>query len=1521
MQNVEKGRLLEVATKLYLQEQGFTAYLWQEWASQRGLPLQDTGIDLVAEKDGEVFAVQCKNWDRVVPWRELGTFVGSLSLKDLNFKGGFLVATSITKEVEKEIERLGKIIIFVSADDLNEYLDQAKALLEGKPLIKEKKQLRPYQEQAIQSVLEGFKFHDRGKLIMPPGTGKTLVALRIAESFGEGKLILFLCPSIALLDQSIKVWLKDSELPVHAYAVVSDRGVGRDDELNSRSLLSFPATTSAEELLSAFRLEEDKLNVIFATYQSLDVIKEAQRRGLPEFDLIICDEAHRTAGVSKREETNFKLVHSNENIKGKKRLYMTATPKVFDVGREDRERIEEENLVKIFDMNDEAIFGSTFYEYSFRRAIEEGYLSPYRIVVMTVDKKEVQEKLYQYLMSQDRLSVDDTTKLVGLGKLIRGEVHNEDGTPLNLSIKRGIVFVNRVRTSEQIAQSFPTVFREYFGTQSPADIQHIDGNMSVFEKRGRINWLREGGQRSHILTNAKVLTEGIDVPALDFVAFFDPKESVVDIIQALGRVVRKAQNKEFGLVFIPLVVSTDKGTIDEQIERTSYKTLWQVLNAVASLDSAFQSQIRVILIEDGNRTREIDPNREPMIVLDRGNTQTSLFEPIRKYLSAKIVRSFRLGSIFLRDWAQETAKTAKDLKDHVQIALEKDLSFRQKFEELRRALTTLLNESISDQDAINLIVQYILTKPIFDAVFEYKSPVDKILDSIFEYFKHFLQNNIRELDKFYEQVQAKASGLRNEEERQEFLRHLYTNFFSVAFKETTDEVGIAYTPVPLVSFIVKFVNYLTQKHFGKSLDDEGVVLLEPFAGMGTFISIAIENMDPQKLEEKRKRKEIWANEILLLPYMAMVKNIESTIARKTGKHLPFETALWTDSFSLMEKLYEKQAPKLPMIIPEKFKELIDAQLKAKVNVIISNPPWRAWRENENVGRQNVRYRNLRMRIEQTYAKYAKQLGTTLVNSLYDTYIQALRMASDRIEEGVIGFVLNNGWLKGLAGRGVRKALSEEFAEVYVYDLRGDIRAKSKKEGENVFPIQTGNCLLFLVKRKDKKVPAKIYYKAVKDYAKKEEKFAELREWEDKPDQIPWQEITPNKSHDWIDQGEEEFENFVKLDGVIFNTSSSALKTNRDAYAYNFSRDELKKHIGRLIDTFNEHLERVWNGEITPDNVEEKIERDQRKIKWDGTLRNWLFRLTERQRFKDERAFPAFYRPFVPMQVYFDRVFNNSIYRLPSIFPTPDANNWAIVVSGVGKGRVFDAFITTKIVDISFHTTSVVLFPLYIYTEVKTLYGTTLQKQYNIPDQALKLFRSALNDPNITKEDIFFYVFSVLSTPSYVERFRNNLSKELPRVPILNSFWEISKLGRELAGLQLDYQRYVWAVVMKEEKKELPEYSNLTITAEENALDEYVERVMLDKVRREILINGKVKVQGIPGFALECKVGNYPPIEWVSKYLVREEDKDTGIVWDPMLRVEEFIDIVKKLIAFSDICLEIKQQLREIYEGSTPMKTV
>jgi len=199
-ESLEKGRLLELATKLYLEDEGFTVYSWKEFASKNSFIIQDTGIDLVAEKNGQLYAVQCKNWDNAVSWKVLGTFVGSLMLKNFNFKGGILVANKLTTEAERKLDEIKKDIITIPVSDVEEYLEKAQALLEGKRIEKEKKELRPYQKEAVESVIKGFRSNDRGKLIMPPGTGKTLVSLRIAESFGKGSLILFLCPSIALLD-------------------------------------------------------------------------------------------------------------------------------------------------------------------------------------------------------------------------------------------------------------------------------------------------------------------------------------------------------------------------------------------------------------------------------------------------------------------------------------------------------------------------------------------------------------------------------------------------------------------------------------------------------------------------------------------------------------------------------------------------------------------------------------------------------------------------------------------------------------------------------------------------------------------------------------------------------------------------------------------------------------------------------------------------------------------------------------------------------------------------------------------------------------------------------------------------------------------------------------------------------------------------------------------------------------------------------------------------------------------------
>jgi predicted helicase len=1525
----EKGKVLEKAVERFLRDMGFKVYSWEEWARKNEISAKDLGGDLVAEKDGEIYLVQCKNWERRVGWKDLGSFIGLLSIN--KFDGGYIFARDITSDAYKNLPK-NVIFISIEREEFQEYLKRAEELLQGKKIEKRTKELRHYQKEAIRRIIEGFKEKDRGQLLMPPGTGKTLVALKVAESLGKGKTILFLCPSIALLDQSIWAWFRDSEIDINAYAVVSDKKVGRgkedEDDLNDIRLLSYPATTDPEELVKRFKREEDKLNVIFSTYQSLDVIKEAQKMGLPEFDLIICDEAHKTAGIiEKEEESSFKLVHSNEHIKGKKRLYMTATPKIYTFNE------EENGFSKIYSMDDEESFGPVFYEYTFAKAVKEGYITGFKVIAFMVPRREVQEDLREYLMGYGKegeaklLSVDDTTKLIGLMKFMKGETLDEDNQKVIFPIKSGIIFVNRVEESKRIAREFAKIYREYFKEDPKVEIKHIEGNMPAQEKRLKIESLRKASfSKPVILTNAKVLTEGIDVPSLDFVAFFRPKKSEVDIVQALGRVLRKSPGKEYGLIFIPLVIDTEKGNIDEQIDKTNYKTIWQVINAVIAYDETYRVKIRISLLSKRKvsegldrviRDNQPDFDEEVFQIVRSPSFPIDLFDGIRKNLTAKVIKTFRIGDrVFLSDWAEETAKLAQILRDQILIAYKNDGNFREKFENFKSSLSKILNESISTNDCVSLIVQYLLTKPILDAIFTQKSEIDLILDEMFEYFKKFLDSNIKDLERFYDKVRTRAEGILKEEDRQELLRLLYTGFFSKAFKDITDEMGIVYTPVPLVSFIVKFVDFLTKKHFGKGLGDEGVVILEPFAGMGTFVALLIDHIakeDKGKVEGKLKRKEIWANEILLLPYLIMLKNVESALLKNLGEYTPFTTALWTDSFNLMEKLYDRK-PKDLIGFPQKFKEMVEAQLNAKVNVIISNPPWRARRENENVGRKNFEYPNLRRRIGETYAKYAKELGATLVNSLYDTYVQALRMATDRIEEGVIGLVLNNGWLYGLSGRGIRKALSEEFEEVYVYDLKGDARKRGeewKKQGDKIFDNQSraGVCLLFLVKKKDKTGPTKIYYKAVKDYAKKEEKFAELKEWEEKPDQIPWEEIIPNKYHDWLEQGEEEFENLLKLGDkrnekkiTVFGNYSQGLNTARDSYAYNFSFEELKKNMGRLIETFNEHLERVRKGDIKKDeNWEEQIEKDVRKIKWDGRLKELLFKIDNPQEFRDDRVFPAFYRPFIPMYVYFDRIFNLRVYQLPSIFPTPSHKNLAIAVSGKGSDQ-FYAFITDRIASVDFllHTQ---LFPLYVYEEQQMMGEKRLVRLYNITDEALSKFRDELKDRRIEKEHIFYYVFGVLSTPEYVKRYENNLKKDLPRVPILQSFWDIAYLGEELAKLQLNYQN-------------LPEYEDENLKVEGDwDPEEFVVDAKLDEKNKVMVINNKkvkeVKVYGIPDFAFEYRVGGYPPIRWICDYMKRNEDKESGIVWDPKIKVGDFISLTRKLITLSKRTLEIKQRLSEV----------
>jgi len=1507
----EKGEFFERFIKQYLLQspeysrQFVKVERWREY-EDRGRRV-DTGVDLVAfDIEGRRWAVQAKYHKDIVGLEDTATFFASLGTKE--FDGGILVVKEgINERVEEKIDKFEKPILVLTLRDLLEDIKEIKET--GEIYFEEvKKELRPYQKSAVQSVIEGFKEADRGKLIMPPGSGKTFTALRVAEELlKDGGIVLFLCPSISLLDQSLRSWLKDARKEIKPLAVVSDTSVGRqEDSLDRLSVLSFPPTTSPEELLENFKhikenLKGDELIVIFSTYQSLDVVELAQRQGLPEIDLVICDEAHRTTGVVEEgnsDLSNFRKVHHNEYIKAKKRLYMTATPKVY------KTEIESGDFT-VYSMDDERIYGRTFYEYTFRRAVEEGYLSDFKVLVFGVSDREVQERLFGFV-SGGHLNLEDTSKLYGLMKVLE-DGFIEDGQKRTVDIKKGIVFVNTVRDSKRLQKHYKDLKDSLLGSQDELDqrignmdleIRHIDGSTPAIERKRLLSWLGEDTYQERFLINAKVLTEGIDVPALDLIAFFRPKKSVVDVIQAVGRVMRKAKGKSYGYILVPVIVDEK-----EEIKNEDYKTVVQILDALRSVDETYSAVIRIkgksLMREDtllGITTRRETDRYE----LTEERLLFALPHKVAKSLMGKTLRRFGLGNKYLENWAEDVSKSAKVLKDHIEIAIQQDQRAREEFSSFLKTLRTYINEDIEQEQAISMLVQYMLTKPIFSALFgDHKDLVSQALDKVASGFENFLESITEKLQEFYKKVKVRAMGLVDEEERQDFLRHLYDNFFRKAFKDTAEQLGIAYTPVEIVDFMIRISDDLIKKEFGREegINSEDVIVLEPFAGTGTFLARLLEYLEEDSLKDKYRNGKLWANEILLLPYYIAKINTELTYRRRTGTAEEFKTILLTDSFAMMEKIYESKPYTTGLLFPEEYSELLNAQKKSKINLILSNPPYFSRAESGNTRLVRGRYKLLREKVKQTFAKY---ILNTNKNSLYDSYIYAIRMGLDRVEEGVIAYVANNGWLDSSVGQGLRKVLEKELDKVYIVDLRGSLRKGDKAEGENVFDVKVGVCVVFMVKKKNKSKSADIYYHDIGGGLSKGEKLQRLREFKTLED-IPFEKIEPNDKGDWFNQRGVEFYNYPAMaedTTAIFDLTSSGVNTSRDAYAWNLSKDKLRQYMERLIQTFNDHVERFKRGEITKEDLNNKtnIETDKRKIKWDDDLLKEVKKGKTYTFATGGQVYEGLYRPFVKQYAYFSKVFNARTYQLPKIFPYPDAENLVIVISSRADADVFDVLMVNKIFNFSLDGLSPAKgFPLYVYGQT---YGKE-EKRINITSYALREYKKRYGD-DITEEDIFYYVFGILNHPDYQERFRNELLKEIPRIPFVEDrerFERIRDIGKRMAHLQVNYET-------------LPFHSEVKVYIKENNWQ--VSEMKLDRDNLRIRYNDSITIE-IPKTALEWKVNGKSPIEWVINRYAYNYDKDTDTENSPMDVLQDkgdtyLVDLIKRLAYLSEEMVKLKRDL-------------
>ena len=1261
----ERGRLFEQFLLSFLRDGHYPGgqFQWvktyQDWIleTQPGRSQQDEGIDLVAKDvEDNLWAIQSKDHRTPVDWRDLATFVASATSPQFRFTKLLVVAVGgLTHKAEERCRERG-IAVWTGDDfeqsdiDWERFTWQASNILTRTPTAI----LRPYQEQAIEAIVTGWQSNDRGKCIMPPGTGKTLVALRTVERIAKpGDLVLFCAPSIALVNQTIRAWKRDTNISLRFIAVTSDHGVGRDEQTGAIAVV-VPPTTNAEQLHHAAQPVSDAVTVVVSTYQSLQVVADAQMRGLPAFRIAIADEAHRTTGVA-RDEKNpsaFLMFHDNEKIRAERRLYLTATPRIFTETL--RNQLEREG-VRTYSMDDVETFGPEFFRYSFRRGVEEGYLADYRIRVVFFSEQRVQQMFVDWLQETDAPKVPDLVRVYALSKSLMDET-------IQPPMQRLIAFVNSRKQSQSIVDTWEK-FKDRFGESNPTFVAHMDGTMSMRERARLLRCLEtltdlEGHAMEHVLiTNAKVLTEGIDVPDLDAVVFLQPRKSQIDVIQAVGRVVRKPSHRpnKIGTILVPIIldVGNVEGTMirEDQLEELmlpqeeKFKTLVQIINALRSLDDAVDVRIRELLQpHDSAAVRE--PSEGVQLVLDLG-LPDELEARIRETITTRIVRPANDRSYFgiFADTIEEVARRLRTQLDTVLGGLSV-MHFQEAqdaFTHYVKALREVLHPSIRIEDAKDFLVQHWVLAPVFSALFPgddiIEAPVAKAFERVTKAFAAFLERERNALEDFYYSVRIRAQGIFTHEQRQEFLRLLFEMLFKAVFPQAANRLGIVYTPVELVNFLLNSVDVVLHKHFGKSMADSGVTIIDPFAGTGTFPALMLKRWNRDTVLRKLHEREFWANDVQLFAYYMLMTNLRWTIREITGEdpgwNLP---VLWVDSFQLQEEHGTWNTD----FFSTDYTELMQAQRDAAITVVVGNPPWRAGQRDENEGNKNLRYELLDKRIQNSYAARTTARNK---NSLYDSYIRAIRWATDRVgNQGVVAFVTNAGWIDGNAMDGMRKELAEECAAIYVLNLRGDVRGAirahdregAKKEGESVFPIQAAAALVVLVKDRSHSGPVEIYYHEIGDYLSREEKLAKVKAFGDVQG-VPWTRVMPNEAGDWINQRSYEFASLLPLGGErderkadtnqLFSIRSSGVKTNRDAWVYNFSREAVARNMERMIAYYNEQVDVLARtGEV---------DRNPRNISWSAKLLDDA-RMQKRHKFEPENVRLSLYRPFTKRWLYFDR---------------------------------------------------------------------------------------------------------------------------------------------------------------------------------------------------------------------------------------------------------------------------------------------
>ncbi|MCH6485377.1 DEAD/DEAH box helicase family protein [Pseudoxanthomonas sp. LH2527] len=1568
----EKGTYFEELILAYLRNEATyrdlysSVYTWAEWAPRHGFNAKDDGIDLVAEVDGtgEVHAIQCKFYDPdyKLQKKDIDSFFTASGRKPFTHRVIVSTTNHWSEHAENALVDQQPPVSKIDLHDLEEsQIDWAKYTPKAKPVLKEKKALRAHQESALRAVTAGLKDADRGKLIMACGTGKTFTSLKIAEAMaGKGKRVLFLVPSLSLLSQTLTEWTQESDVPLHSFAVCSDSDVGKkkgrkeDDAVQTFTHeLRYPATTNARSLALgvAARHDDEQMTVVFSTYHSIGVIHDAQEQGLADFDLIVCDEAHRTTGATFEgdDESAFVRVHDAAYIRAAKRLYMTATPRIYSAEAEAK---AEQDKATVYGMNNEAWYGKQLFLISFSEAVKRGLLVDYKVIVLAVEESHINRKLQNLLKDENNtLRVDDAAKIVGCWKALAKLGIHEDGNETPEPMRRAVAFCQVIEpgkggkthkvSSKEIAGMFKQVVDAYQdaedieeGARLICDAQHVDGGMNASEKEAKLDWLKAPTPQDtcRVLSNVRCLSEGVDVPALDAVLFLTPRNSQVDVVQSVGRVMRNAPGKKRGYVVLPVVIPAGVEPHEALNDNQTYKVVWQVLQALRSHDDRFDAMV--------NKLDLVGPDRSKMeVIAIADNVQRKTAKLVSKADKAKGKYSigetpadykaevqgefeFEVGEIeralyakvvdkcgnrrHWEQWADDIARIAQTHIDRIKALLEDEgqPKARAAFQAFAGELRDDLNDKVTDGEIIEMLAQHLITKPVFEALFADDSfashnPMSQAMQQVLDVLEaENLQKESSTLQEFYASVKLRAEGIDNATGKQKIIVELYDKFFRNAFPKMTERLGIVYTPVEVVDFILHSVNHLLQQEFGQTLGSKGVHILDPFTGTGTFITRLLQSglIKPEELAHKY-RHEIHANELVLLAYYIAAINIEATYHGMVGgDYVPFEGILLTDTF----QMYEKDDLVDALLVDNSKRRR--RQKKLDLRVIVGNPPYSVGQKEESEDTKRVPYPALDARIRDTYAARS---DATLKNALYDSYIRAIRWASDRIgSAGVIGFVTNAGFVEANTADGLRQCLAEEFSDIYVFHLRGNQRTSgeaSRKEGGKIFgsgsraPI----AISLLVKNPGAAARGRIFFHDIGDYLGRDEKLAKIESYGSVSGISSWEVISPDIHGDWLKQRDEGFKNFVSMgdkksrDISIFDGYTRGVMTSKDAWLFNSSKARLLANAKSMVEFYEAERDRfsqaalMDRGSPTPEPAD-FFSKDATKISWDGELIVACSKGKELI-FDPDRVVESTYRPFHRQWYYGEARINLRLYRMPLVFPAADSFNVVMVVNQNWKANGNIVLMMGSVPDLHSNGDAQ-CFPLYLYDEASQQLGDGLfaarsadgrRRRDAITDAGLAHFTSAYPGETISKEDLFYYVYGILHSPDYRERYADNLSKELPRIPRVRKaedFWHFSKAGRALADLHLNYETVEKFPLTIQTKGPLTD-ADYRVEKMKFAKKKDPETGKSVNDRSTVIYNTKIILTGIPDAAWDYVVNGKAALDWVMERQAVRVDKASGIVND------------------------------------------